>query len=118
MEGKGPAAQAISVNDLNALSKHHRGAAGQLQRVLNFLGHNPVQKTDNPVRIGVLGASQVRLRVRTNREPVVEITKASATKHCISDAMYKCATAADVLHTTLHSNSSVISACVLPVLHR
>jgi hypothetical protein len=59
MEGRDANAQMISVNDLDALSKHHRGAAGQLQRVLNFLGHNPVQKTDKPVRIGVLGASQV-----------------------------------------------------------
>jgi hypothetical protein len=44
---------------LKAAQKHDRGAAGQLQRVFNFLGHNPVQKTENPVRIGVLGASQV-----------------------------------------------------------
>ncbi|KAF6253992.1 hypothetical protein COO60DRAFT_364115 [Scenedesmus sp. NREL 46B-D3] len=49
----------MSLKEYSALPKHDRGAAGQLQRVLNFLGRNPVQKTDKPVRIGVLGASQV-----------------------------------------------------------
>jgi hypothetical protein len=31
----------------------------QLQRLFNFLGHGAVKKSDKPVRIGVLGASQV-----------------------------------------------------------
>lgn len=32
---------------------------GQLQRLPNTLGRNPVQKSSDPVRIGVLGASEV-----------------------------------------------------------
>jgi hypothetical protein len=59
MNSRGADAHTVPAQDLDALSKHHIGAAGQLQRVLNFLGHNPVQKTDKPVRIGVLGASRV-----------------------------------------------------------
>uniref|UniRef100_A0A383VUP1 D-xylose 1-dehydrogenase (NADP(+), D-xylono-1,5-lactone-forming) n=2 Tax=Tetradesmus obliquus TaxID=3088 RepID=A0A383VUP1_TETOB len=59
MDEESAAVHTTYLTDLIAQSKHNKGAAGQLQRVLNFLGHNPVQKTDNPVRIGVLGASQV-----------------------------------------------------------
>lgn len=61
MDEESAAVHTTYLNDLIAQNKHNKGAAGQLQRVLNFLGHNPVQKTDNPVRIGVLGASQVRV---------------------------------------------------------
>lgn len=37
----------------------HKGAKGQLHRVLNFMGQGAVEKVKDPVRIGVLGASQV-----------------------------------------------------------
>jgi hypothetical protein len=60
MDAESATVHTTLLKDLGAQQRHGRGVAGQLQRVLNFLGHNPVQKTDNPVRIGVLGASQVR----------------------------------------------------------
>lgn len=55
------AAQTTVLKTVLTIPKHSKDAPNQLQRVLNFLGYDRVQKSDKPVRIGVLGASQVYL---------------------------------------------------------
>jgi hypothetical protein len=49
------------------LHASHEPQSFQLTRLLNLLGHDPVPKDPDPVRIGVLGASQVSLSLCVQR---------------------------------------------------
>lgn len=59
MEATDTAAQTTALLKTLQIDKHKLDVQDQLQRVFNFMGHGAVVKSEKPVRIGILGASQV-----------------------------------------------------------
>eukprot|EP00879_Flechtneria_rotunda_P025377 GHRR01026964.1.p1 GENE.GHRR01026964.1~~GHRR01026964.1.p1 ORF type:complete len:383 (+),score=104.82 GHRR01026964.1:302-1450(+) len=75
------AAQTMFLSKALKLPRHTKDSGNQLKRLFNFLGRDPKPKSSNPVRIGVLGASQVAtyaLIWPANRCPDVEVAAVAA----------------------------------------